>query len=161
MISIGYDNLQCKITILGADIQFQVSFLKLSWHNWEIMVHYCYGHYKKYDKAFETKRVLFLKIIFSYIFQRTLLLLSYKAFLVSFVSCSIIKHSELKRTSFSKPISGNWKPFIKKKKNAFSFMLNALFVRRVLKFLCWFFEHVGKRFDKNAKVSFKTYDVTD
>ena len=30
MISIGYDNLQCKITILGADIQFQVSFLKLS-----------------------------------------------------------------------------------------------------------------------------------
>ena len=34
-------------------------------------------------------------------------------------------------------------------------MLKALFVLEILKFLPWFFDCVGKRLDKKAKVNFK------
>ena len=37
----------------------------------------------------------------------------------------------------------------------FHFMLKALFVLKIFKFLSRFFEHVGKRFDKKAEVNFK------
>ena len=46
-------------------------------------------------------------------------------------------------------------------KNAFYFMLIALFVLKVCKFLSRLFGNVEKRFDKKAMVNFKIYDVTD
>ena len=55
--------------------------------------------------------------------------------------------------------SGNWKPF-KMVKNAFYFASKALFVIAISKHSFWLFGHVGKRFDKKAKESFKIHDVT-
>ena len=46
-------------------------------------------------------------------------------------------------------------------KNAFYFMLKALFVFGIFKFLSWSFGHVGKRLDKKTKINFEIYDVTD
>ena len=45
-------------------------------------------------------------------------------------------------------------------KNAFYFILKAIFVLKILKFISNIFGHVKKRFDKKAKVNFKIYDVT-
>ena len=45
-------------------------------------------------------------------------------------------------------------------KNAFYFILKALFVLKIFKFLSWLFGHVAKRLDKKDKVNFKFYDVT-
>ena len=45
-------------------------------------------------------------------------------------------------------------------KNAFYFMLKAIFVVEISKFLSWLLGYVEKRFDKKAKVNFKIYDVT-
>ena len=41
------------------------------------------------------------------------------------------------------------------------YMLKALFVLNIFKFLSWLFGHLGKRLDKKAKVNFKLYNVTD
>ena len=46
-------------------------------------------------------------------------------------------------------------------KNAFYFMLKALFLLKIFKFLRRIFGHVKEPLDKKAKVSFKIYDVTD
>ena len=46
-------------------------------------------------------------------------------------------------------------------KNAFYFMLKALFVLEIFTFLSWLFGYVEKRLDKKAMVNFKIYDVTD
>ena len=45
-------------------------------------------------------------------------------------------------------------------KNAFYFILKALFILEVFTFF-WFFGYVEKRLDKKAKVNFKIYDVID
>ena len=45
-------------------------------------------------------------------------------------------------------------------KNAFYFMLKALFVPRILKFLSWQFGHAGKRLDLKDQVNFQIFDVT-
>ena len=45
-------------------------------------------------------------------------------------------------------------------KNAFYFILKALFVLKIFKFLSWLFGHVGKRPDWKDEVNFKIYDVT-
>ena len=50
---------------------------------------------------------------------------------------------------------------LKMTKNAFYFMLNALFIIEIFKFLSWLFGYVAKWFDKKVKVNFKTFDVTD
>ena len=44
-------------------------------------------------------------------------------------------------------------------KNAF--IWKGLFVLKIFTFFSWLFVHVGKPFDKKAKVNFKIYDVTD
>ena len=42
------------------------------------------------------------------------------------------------------------------------FMLKGFSVFKIFKFLfCFFFDHVGKRLDKNVKVKFKFYGGTD
>ena len=47
-------------------------------------------------------------------------------------------------------------------KNNSYFMLKALFVLKVFKFLCFLlFGYVGKRLYNKAKINFKLYDVTD
>ena len=46
-------------------------------------------------------------------------------------------------------------------KNAFYFMLKALFVLEIFTFLSWLFGYVEKRLDKKAMVNFKIYDVKD
>ena len=46
-------------------------------------------------------------------------------------------------------------------KHAFYFMLKALFVLKISKFLTWIFGHVEKWLDKNAKDCFKIYYVAD
>ena len=46
-------------------------------------------------------------------------------------------------------------------KNAFHFMLKALFVLDILTFLSRVFGYVEKRLDKKAMVNYKIYDVTD
>ena len=43
-------------------------------------------------------------------------------------------------------------------KNTFYFILKALFVLEIFKFLFRTFGYVGKRLDKKAKVNFKIYD---
>ena len=43
------------------------------------------------------------------------------------------------------------------RKNAFYFILKALFVFQIFKFLFCLFGHERKRFDKKAKVNFKIY----
>ena len=40
------------------------------------------------------------------------------------------------------------------------FMLKALFVFKIFKFLSWLFDYVKKRLDLKAKVNFEIYDVT-
>ena len=44
---------------------------------------------------------------------------------------------------------------LKMMKNAFYFMLKALFVLEILAFLSWLFGYAGKRLDKKAKVNSK------
>ena len=46
-------------------------------------------------------------------------------------------------------------------KNAFHFMLKALFVLDIFTFLSRVFGYVEKRLDKKAMVNYKIYDVTD
>ena len=46
-------------------------------------------------------------------------------------------------------------------KNAFNFMLKALFVLEICMFLSWLFGYWEKQLDKEAKVNFETYDITD
>ena len=46
-------------------------------------------------------------------------------------------------------------------KNAFYFMLKALFVLEIFKLLFWLFGYAEKRFDEKAKVNFKICDVKD
>ena len=43
----------------------------------------------------------------------------------------------------------------------FYFMLKALFVLEIFKFLSWIFGYVEKQLDKKIVVHFKTYDATD
>ena len=46
-------------------------------------------------------------------------------------------------------------------KNAFYFMLKALFILKIFKCSAWLFVHVEeKQLDKKDKVNFKIYDVT-
>ena len=45
-------------------------------------------------------------------------------------------------------------------KNVFYFILKALFVLKIFKFLSRLFGHVGKRLDEKDKVNFKIHDVT-
>ena len=66
-----------------------------------------------------------------------------------------VKLSPSKKVDF---ICFNGSP-LKMTKNTFYFTLKALFVLEI--FLPRLFSHVEKRFDKKAKVNFKTYDVTD
>ena len=49
---------------------------------------------------------------------------------------------------------------LKTKKNPFYFILKALLVFKVFKFLSWLFGHVEKRLDKKDEVNFKIYDIT-
>ena len=44
-------------------------------------------------------------------------------------------------------------------KNAFYFILKALFVLKIFKFLSWLFGRAEKWFDWKDKVSFEIYDV--
>ena len=46
-------------------------------------------------------------------------------------------------------------------KNAFYFMLKAVFVLKIISFLSSLFGYVEKRLDKKVKVNFKMYDVTE
>ena len=46
-------------------------------------------------------------------------------------------------------------------KNVFYFMLKALFILKILKFLSWLFGHFGKWFDEKVEVNLKMYDNTD
>ena len=46
-------------------------------------------------------------------------------------------------------------------KNAFYFMLEALFIPKILKYLSSLFGYVEKRLNEKAKVNFKIYDVTN
>ena len=50
---------------------------------------------------------------------------------------------------------------LKTMKNAFYFMLKALFVLKIFTFLPLLFGYVEKQLDKKARVNFKIYDVTD
>ena len=45
-------------------------------------------------------------------------------------------------------------------KNAFNFIIKALLVLKILKFLSWLFIHVEKQLDYEDKLNFKIYDVT-
>ena len=45
-------------------------------------------------------------------------------------------------------------------KNAFYFILKALFVLDIFTFLTWTFDYVEKRLDKKVKVNFKFYYFT-
>ena len=45
-------------------------------------------------------------------------------------------------------------------RNAFYFILKALFVLKIFKFLSQLFGHVKKRLDQKDQVNFKIYDVT-
>ena len=48
---------------------------------------------------------------------------------------------------------------LKMMKNAFYFILKALFVCKIFKFLSWLFGHIKKRLDEKDKVNFKSHDV--
>ena len=50
---------------------------------------------------------------------------------------------------------------LKMMKNAFYFMLKALFVLGIITFLSWLFGYAEKRVDMKTTVNFKTRDVTD
>ena len=45
-------------------------------------------------------------------------------------------------------------------KNVFYFILKALVVLKIFKFLSWFFGHVKKKLDETDKVNFQIYNVT-
>ena len=45
-------------------------------------------------------------------------------------------------------------------KNAFYFILKALLVIEIFKFLSWLFASVEEQLDRKAKVNFKVYEVT-
>ena len=60
----------------------------------------------------------------------------------------------------SETISDNW-TFFKNHGKCFLFILKALFVLEIFRFLSWLFGYVEKGLDKKAKVSFNIYDVTD
>ena len=45
-------------------------------------------------------------------------------------------------------------------KNAFNFILKALFVLKIFKILSCILDHVKKRLDKKARVNFEIYDIT-
>ena len=47
------------------------------------------------------------------------------------------------------------------KNDAFNFMLKALLVCKIFKFCPDVFDHVRKQLDKQAKVNFTFYDITD
>ena len=49
---------------------------------------------------------------------------------------------------------------LKMMKNAFYFMLKALFVFKIFTFFSWLLGHAGKRLGRKAKVSFRIYDNT-
>ena len=49
---------------------------------------------------------------------------------------------------------------LKMMKNAY-FILEAVFVLKVLTFLNWFFDYVEKRLDKKARKNFKIYGVSN
>ena len=49
---------------------------------------------------------------------------------------------------------------LKMMKNAFYFIIKALFVLKIFKFLSWLFDHVSKQLGYGHKVNFKFYDVT-
>ena len=53
-------------------------------------------------------------------------------------------------------VESHWKT-----KNGFHFMLKALFVHEIFKFLPWSFCNVENRLDKKIMANFKVYDVTD
>ena len=53
------------------------------------------------------------------------------------------------------------KSLLKILKNAFNFMLKAIFVLEILIFLPFLFGYVEKRLDKKAMVKFKIYDSID
>ena len=46
-------------------------------------------------------------------------------------------------------------------KNAFYFMLKALFVLEIWRFMYWLFGYIEYYLNKAAKINFKIYDVTD
>ena len=46
-------------------------------------------------------------------------------------------------------------------KNGFYFIIKALFILKVFKFLSLIFGHVEKQFDKETKFNFELYGVTD
>ena len=46
-------------------------------------------------------------------------------------------------------------------KNIFYFLLKALLVLEIFKFLSWLFDYVEKRLDKKAKINFKIYEFTE
>ena len=48
----------------------------------------------------------------------------------------------------------------KKMKNAFHFILKALFILKIFKFFSWPFEHVEKRLDYKYKLNLEIYEVT-
>ena len=50
---------------------------------------------------------------------------------------------------------------LKMMKNAFYFMLKALFTLEIITILSRLFNYVGERLDKKAMVNFKIHDVTD
>ena len=50
---------------------------------------------------------------------------------------------------------------LKVMKNAFHFILRALFVVKIFNFCPDFLGHVGKRLDRKGKVNLKIYDVID
>ena len=45
-------------------------------------------------------------------------------------------------------------------RNIFYFILKALFVLKIFKFLSWLFGHVEKRLDQKDKVNLEIHDVT-
>ena len=49
---------------------------------------------------------------------------------------------------------------LKMMKNVFRFILKALFILEIFKFLSCLFEYIEKRLDKQAKVNFKISDIT-
>ena len=51
--------------------------------------------------------------------------------------------------------------YLKMMKNAFYFILKALFIPKIFKFLFCLFGHVGKQLDKKVKDNFKIHDVTN
>ena len=53
----------------------------------------------------------------------------------------------------------HWKP-LKMIKHAFHFILKALFILKIFKFLSWLFDHVEKTTWLEWKVNFKIHDIT-